>query len=98
MPSLESLHQYFQGKPFVLMAIDLQEKRETVLNYVRKNGLSFVNVLDNNGDVAALYGVSSTPVKFLIDTEGNMVGAALGYREWDKNEVKSLIQLLIDQG
>jgi len=80
------------------MAIDLQEKRETVLNYVRKNGLSFVNVLDNNGDVAALYGVSSTPVKFLIDTEGNMVGAALGYREWDKNEVKSLIQLLIDQG
>jgi hypothetical protein len=37
-------------------------------------------------------------VKFLIDTEGNMVGAALGYRDWNKDEMKSLIQLMVNSG
>ncbi|HDH06168.1 MAG TPA: TlpA family protein disulfide reductase [Nitrospirae bacterium] len=95
MPSLENLHQRFKGKPFALLAIDLQEKRETVLRYVRKHGLTYTNLLDENGQVSALYGVSSTPVKFLIDTEGYMVGAALGYRDWDKDEIISLIELLL---
>ncbi len=79
------------------MAIDIQEKREIVLRNVRKNGLSFTNLLDEDGQVSALYGVSSTPVKFLIDTEGNMIAAALGYREWDSYKIKSLIQLLINK-
>ena len=47
--------------------------------------------------MSSSYGVSSTPAKFLIDTEGNMVGAALGYREWDKDEMISLIELLLKQ-
>jgi hypothetical protein len=78
------------------VAIDIQEKRDTVLGQVRKSGLSFTNLLDEEGQVSALYGVSSTPVKFLVDAEGNMVAAALGYREWDRDEIRSLIQLLID--
>jgi peroxiredoxin len=98
LPSLENLNQHFQGKPFVLLGIDLQEEREKVLSYVRKHGLSFINLLDKDGQVSSSYGVSSTPVKFLIDTEGKMVGAALGYREWDSEEIKSLIELLIEQG
>ena len=69
-----------------------------MLSYLRTHGLTFVNLLDRDGKVSALYGVNSTPVKFLIDTEGNMIGTALGYREWDKDEIRSLIQLLIDAG
>ncbi len=80
------------------MAIDLQEDKDTVRGYVRKNGLTFENLLDNDGQIGALYGVSSTPVKFLIDANGDMVGAALGYREWEKDEIKKLIQMLIDEG
>ncbi len=95
MPSLESLHQSFKGEPFTLLAVDIQEERAKVLRYVREYGLSFTNLLDKDGRVSALYGVSSTPVKFLIDTEGNMVAAALGFRDWDSDEIKSLIKLLM---
>ncbi len=98
MPSLENLHQHFKGKPFALIAVDIEEKREIVLKSVQSYGLSYVNVLDTDGKVSALFGVSSTPVKFLIDTEGNMVGAGLGYKEWDSDEIKTLIQALIDSG
>jgi peroxiredoxin len=97
LPSLEKLHQEFKGEPFVLIGIDLQEKRETVRKYIRKNGLSFLNVLDSDGQVAALFGVTSTPVKFLIDSEGNMIAAALGYRDWEQPEFKALLKELIRQ-
>jgi peroxiredoxin len=96
LPSLENLHQQFKGKSFVLLGIDVKEKKDTVLRHTRKNGLSFTNLLDEDGQVSALYGVSSTPVKFLIDPGGNLIGAAMGYRKWDRDEIKSLIELLIN--
>ena len=80
------------------MAIDLQEKSSTVKDFVRDNGLTYMNLLDEEGKVAALYGVNSTPVKFLIDTEGNMVGAALGFKKWDSDGVKALIEALMEPG
>jgi thioredoxin-related protein len=95
LPSLEDLHQEFKDKPFALVAINLKESRDAVLNQVRSAGLSYTNLLDNDGKISAIYGVSSTPVKFVIDAKGNMVAAALGYREWDRDEFKSLINILM---
>lgn len=80
------------------MAIDLQEKSSTVKDFVRDNGLTYMNLLDEEGKVAALYGVNSTPVKFLIDTEGNTVGSALGFKKWDSDGVKSLIEQMMKYG
>jgi len=97
LPSLERLHQSFKGEPFVLLGIDIEEERETVLNYVRKYSLSFTNLLDKDGMVSAQYSVRSTPTKVLIDPEGNLVGMSLGYREWDTDEMKSLIRMIISK-
>lgn len=95
MPSLERLHQSFKGEPFVLIGIDISEERETVLGYAQKNSLTFTNLLDVDGGVSTKYGVRSTPAKILIDAEGNLVGMSLGYREWDTDEIKSLIRMII---
>ncbi len=95
MPSLENLHRYFNGRPFAIVAVDLQEKSSTVKKFVRDNGLTYMNLLDEKGKVATMYGVTSTPVKFLIDTEGNMAGTAIGFRKWDSDEVKSLIEQMM---
>ncbi len=54
-----------------------------------------MNLVDETGKVSELYGVSSTAIKFLIDTNGNTVGAAVGYKKWDSDDVKSLIEQLI---
>jgi len=95
LPSLENLHRSFIGKEFVILGIDIQENRNQVLRQVQKFGLSYENLLDENGQVSELYGVRSTPAKFIIDTKGNVVGAALGYREWDDAGMKLLIQKLM---
>ena len=97
MPSLENLHQFFNGEPFVIIAISIQEERDTVMKHVRSNGLSYTNLLDHDGMVSAQFGVRSTPAKLLLDKEGNLAGMALGYRKWDKEEIKSLISMMISQ-
>jgi thioredoxin-related protein len=97
LPSLENLHQYFKDEPFVILAISIQEDKDTVLKHVSDNGLSFTNLLDNDGMVSAQFGVRSTPTKILLDKEGDLTGMALGYRKWDSEEMKSLISMLISK-
>jgi peroxiredoxin len=96
LPSLENLHQSFNGKQFVVLGIDIQENRELVLRPVQQYGLTYDNLLDENSEVSNLYGVRSTPAKFIIDTKGNLAGSALGYREWDNEEMKLLIKKLME--
>ncbi len=96
MPSLENLHHDYKDEPFVLLAINVQEKRNIVQEFTRSKGLSFRFLLDEDRQVSDLYDVRSHPMKFFIDAEGNLVGKALGYREWDNNKIKSLINLMID--
>jgi thioredoxin-related protein len=96
LPSLEKLHQNFLGKDFVILGIDIQENRNQVLRQVQKFELTYENLLDEDSEVSDLYGVRSTPAKIIIDTRGNVVGAVLGYREWDDPEVKQLIQKLME--
>ena len=97
MPSLESLHQQFKNASFVVIAINIRESKDTVLNKVNEFGLTYDNLLDPNGQVSASYGVNSLPTKYLISPEGRIVGTALGYREWNSDRFKSLIKLLINQ-
>ncbi|MBI5408907.1 MAG: TlpA family protein disulfide reductase [Nitrospirae bacterium] len=95
MPSLENLLRQFNGEQLVLLGINVREDRDTVLQFVRDQGLSYDNLPDESGEVSEMYGVSSTPMKMLLDAEGNVIGAALGYREWDSDEVKELLRLLM---
>ena len=97
MPSLERLHQNFKGNKFVLLGIDIKENKSTVQKYIDKHSLSYDNLLDTDGEVSLIFGVRSTPMKMLIDKEGNLAGAALGYRDWDKDEFKLLIEALMKQ-
>jgi len=53
-----------------------------------------MNLIDPDGQVSAMYGVRSTPMKILIDRDGYLAGAALGYRDWDQDEINTLIDTL----
>ena len=78
------------------MAVDVGEKRDVVQKFIERNGYSFLNILDEDKDVSALYGVISHPMKFLINKKGEFIGFARGYREWDADEMKLLVQKLAD--
>ncbi len=75
--------------------MDVQEKESVVRSFAQKQGVSYPILLDGNGLVSYQYGVKAHPAAYLIDTDGNLIGAALGYREWDRQEMKTLIKSLM---
>jgi peroxiredoxin len=97
MPSLAKLYNEFKEDGFVVLAIDIREKKEVVRNYIKKAKLPFPVLLDTDGRVAARYGIRAHPAHFLIDGQGKLVATALGARNWSSDESRNLIRFLIDQ-
>jgi peroxiredoxin len=97
MPSLVKLYQEFKNNDFVVLAVDVQEKREVVKRYAESEKLPFPVLLDIKGKVSYDYGIRAHPAHFLIDGHGEVIGSALGAREWSSVASRNLIQFLVDQ-
>ncbi|NIS17939.1 MAG: TlpA family protein disulfide reductase, partial [candidate division Zixibacteria bacterium] len=82
---------------FVVLAIDIQEKREVVKEYVEQEKLPFPVLMDFSGQVAFNYGVRAHPAHYLINGKGELVASILGPRDWASNESRNLIRFLLDQ-
>lgn len=97
MPSLAKLYNEFKDSGFVILAVDIAEKKEVVRNYLSKAKLPFPILLDKDGKVAARYGIRAHPAHFLLDGEGKIVGAAMGARNWASDETRNLIRIMVEQ-
>ena len=92
---MKKLHRHFLNENFALLTVDVQEKAKKVRRVAKSNGLDFPILLDTKGEVSKIYAVRAHPIAFLINTDGNLLGVAPGYREWDKKEMKELIRSLL---
>jgi peroxiredoxin len=81
-----------------VLTIDVGEEPREVRNFIRKHKYSFPVLLDTDMLVTEKYHIRSHPMKFLIDTEGRLVGYARGYRQWDEPAMKVLIRKLMGNG
>jgi peroxiredoxin len=97
VPSLVKLYQEFQDSEFMVLAIDINESKQTVKKYARKTGMPFPVLLDSRGHVARAYSVRGTPAHFLIDKKGDIAAFAPGAKDWEKEKSRNLIQFLIDR-
>lgn len=95
MPSMERLYTKLKGKDFVMVAIDLQEPASKVKEFFKEYKLSFISLLDSEGEVASRFGIRVIPTTFILDKQGRIIGRALGPREWDGKESIALFEHLI---
>ena len=83
MPSLETLYKKFKSENFDILAISNDMFGAAVVEpYVKAHDLSFTFLLDQQLKVSYQYGVVSLPTTFLIDPEGNIIGAMHGAEDW----------------
>ena len=82
----------FKGQDFVFLPVSRGEKRETVAAFREKMGYSFPMGLDTDGRVYNEYAVTYIPRNFLIDKEGKVVKASVGYDEAEFAELVKLIE------
>ena len=81
----------FAGKEFVFLPVSRGEKRETVEAFREKTGYTFPMGLDSARTVYDRYASNYIPRNFLIDKEGKVILATVGY---DEEEFDALIRTI----
>jgi peroxiredoxin len=98
MPSMERLYQTFKQTDFTLLAVALDRSGATMVKpFVEEMQLTFPILLDPTAEVARAYGVRGLPTTYLIAADGQLIGAAVGGRDWFRTEAKALIAGLLRQ-
>lgn len=70
MPDLDKLYINNKDDDFVVLAINVAEKRNTAKEFVDKGGYSFPVLLDYDGEIAMTYRAMALPTTVMIDKEG----------------------------
>ena len=79
----------FAGRPFVFLPVSRGESRETVAAFREKTGYAFPMGLDSTQSVYKRYAANYIPRNFLIDADGRVVSATVGF---EKSEFEELIR------
>ncbi|HYA95469.1 MAG TPA: TlpA disulfide reductase family protein [Terriglobales bacterium] len=75
---VDGITRDFEDKGLVVIAVDVDEPRNTVTKYLKQSPRSCRIVLAKDTDLAALFPPSSFPTYVLIDRDGNFVGTKKG--------------------
>lgn len=71
-PVLERGWRAYRDRGLVVLGVDIQDKDEAGLKFVRDFGFSFPNAPDRTGKVSIDYGVYGVPETFFIDRKGSI--------------------------
>jgi thiol-disulfide isomerase/thioredoxin len=78
MPELERYQAARRTDPFLLLAIDVEERPEVVQRYVAQQKLGMPVALDETGDVTRLYEVNAYPTTVVIGADGRVLLYQMG--------------------
>jgi thiol-disulfide isomerase/thioredoxin len=78
MPAIEQAYQQHRERGFEVLAVDIQERDEDVLEFLREVGVSFPSAIDSVGESVRRYRAIALPTTILIDREGVIRDIRLG--------------------
>ncbi|MBU0498849.1 MAG: TlpA family protein disulfide reductase [Gammaproteobacteria bacterium] len=78
MTALRPLYDKHRQRGLALLAVNVRQDRATAEAFVRKLGIQYPALLDEEGEVARRYGVNGLPTTFFIDRKGILRGRVLG--------------------
>ena len=94
MPHMEKLHQKFKDKDFAMVTINLQESASQVKQFFKKFKLTYMALLDSDGEVGAHFRITSIPTSFILGRDGIIIGKVMGPRKWDDKRAFALFEHL----
>jgi thiol-disulfide isomerase/thioredoxin len=79
LPRIQNLAKKFEGQPFVVLSISLDEDDDKWRDFVAKNGMAWMQYRDgSSGRIAAEFGVTAIPATFTIDADGALEDQHVG--------------------
>ncbi len=92
MPLMQELHE--SGQDVVILAINVQEKKEDVEAFISAEGYTFPVLLDERAQVNGLYQVRGLPTTFAIDGTGAITAIRVG--AFDAAGLAALVESTVD--
>lgn len=87
-PFIVKAYNKYKGKNFTVLGVSLDRNRETWLNTIEQQGLTWTQVSDLKywqGDVVELYAIRWVPTGILLDPNGKILNISLNEDELVKN-------------
>ena len=95
MPSIEALRLSLQGKPFVVLAVNVGESGRVARGFADKLMLDFPLLLDRDARAAKAWGARVLPASFVVDPQGKIRYSYYGNLDWSASEVRAKIEALL---
>ena len=98
-PAMQELHKKFGGQDFIILAINLDKKKEAMADFLKSHPADFAIVRDAANKLVAEVKIPTMPTSFLLDREGKVHSVHGGFKgdETRKKYTEEIAALLKSQ-
>lgn len=97
IPSMKRLYQEFKNDGLVVVAVNWGDNKEAVEKFVKIIKLTFVVLVDPEGETVEKYPSQYIPYSIVIDRGGIVRDIVIGAKEWDSDETKAYFKKLLEK-
>ena len=87
MPSMQRLKDKLAGKPFAVLAVNLDEPESRIRQFLSRMAVDFTVLLDPGKKAARAWDARILPASFVIGVDGRIRYSLVGELDWDHERV-----------
>ena len=95
MPSMERLRREMQGRPFVILAVNVGEGPRLAREFAQQLSLEFPILLDRETRVTRAWRARLLPASYIVGPDGTIRYSVLGEVDWASDEVRRYLTPLM---
>jgi peroxiredoxin len=95
MPSIQHLTQRLAGRPFLALAVNLDEPETRIRRFLSESSLDLTVLLDPGRQAAKAWNARILPASFVVGTDGAIRYNVVGEIDWNDEQVARRISRLL---
>ena len=95
LPEIVALQEELGGERFEVVAVNVDERQDDALRFLRRYPVNYENLSDPRGEVARAYALPGMPTSFVLDPEGRVTLKHVGFRRGDMAKIRAHILELL---
>jgi peroxiredoxin/outer membrane lipoprotein-sorting protein len=94
LPHIEKLHRDFKDRGLVVLGVN-DDEAEVARAFLKKNGYTFTNLVDEGREVSMKYRVSGVPQVLIIGREGKIKWHKIGYSPGREAQLRNAVEMVL---